>query len=151
MDRHHLEQYHANPDWRAAYDAALAEATATGMEAGHADTLHYATTRADVAVAQAEGAEAKASADLEATRARLAAREAEERHKAETAAAQPDPAQAALARAVAGINASRGGSPQEAQGTVGGAGQEAGQGASQGAEATGNAWASTVAKINARR
>jgi|GEM_PF-3312134 len=147
MDRIRLEKFSTNPDWRASYEQALAQAEAIGAD--QHDAIAFAAISADIATTGKADAEAQRERDLEATRRRLAASEAEAAAQAKAEPAQ-DQAQAAMARVVARMNASRGSTPPEDKDAAHGAAQDAQDKGDDQARASGAA-AKAIARINAGR
>ncbi|WP_346893784.1 hypothetical protein [uncultured Roseibium sp.] len=127
-----------DPEWKAAHSAALADAEAVGADDFEAET--YAAVAADIALADAKGTKALREADLEATRQRLAAREAEP----EPQATEPD-ASAGWSKAVAAVNARNGHRAETATEAVDDATQE------PSAEAIASGWAKATERVNASR
>ncbi|MDD7973196.1 hypothetical protein [Roseinatronobacter alkalisoli] len=111
MMKEELERYHNDGAWRAAYEAALAEADQAGS-GEPMKAIQFAFATANAFTDGRQDAAAQRERSLEATRQRIAAHEAKEAARAE--AEKPNLAQAALSAAVGRINASRGVTNQEA-------------------------------------
>lgn len=152
MIKHSLaatQRAETDPAFEERYFAGLARAEAAGFDPRGLDAICYAHVAAVLAGHDEAAEAARVEAAVAAARARLIARDAEEPTQAEAQPTQADAAQEVLARAVARVNANRGGNRPKDQD----ARPAPAKRASEGVEGPGDQSpaARVVAKINSTR